>query len=346
MSEFLIVSYHAGLLPLAQRLRNEGHSVDVIVWRKRFERAWGDRLDPTLRGSQGEMNRERLQGVLEKVAASGTIVLSDVAPGSGAHEMLSQLPTTKYLRVEMEPPQVGEPFDLRAGWWFDGEHLIEPHLLIYDVGVWPGGLGPQLPGGLTLVMPDPGVDLGFLDELKAPFEDQLKVASFKGLVNLGLGRDPMTGGLRLSQVRAGWPFLHLEAWLSSTERVGRVLAGDAPPRPTAKYTVVLPVSVPPWPNPQGSAEVVQIGGLPPQLQGWNFFYDFEPHEDTQELWTAGLDGLVCIARGEGRSFETARMHALGVAQQIQLPEKQWRPDCGLRVPTVLAQLERLFDLTI
>jgi hypothetical protein len=195
-------------------------------------------------------------------------------------------------------------------------------------------------------MPDPGTDLGFLDELIPPFEDQLKAGSFKGLVNLGLGRDPQSGGLRLIQLRAGWPLLHLEAWLSSTERVGRVLTGEALPRPTAKYTVVLPVSIPPWPSPQGSAAVVKIDGLTTPLQGWAFYYDMAPNEQRQELWTAGLDGLVAIVRGEGRSFETARFHAVGMAQQIILPEKQYRPDAGLKVPVVLAQLERLFGLVL
>ena len=317
----------------------------MIVWRKRFERAWGERLDPTLRGSQGEMNRERLQGVMDRVAQSETIVLSDVAPGTGAHEMLSSLPTTKFLRVDTGPTE-GEPFDLRMGAWYTGEKLVDPHLLVYDVGAWPGGLGSQVPGGLTLVMPSPETDLSFLTPLVQPFEDQLKSLEFRGLVNIGLGRDPMTGGLRLAQLRAGWPLLHLDAWLSSTEKVGRVLAGEASPCPTAKYTVVVPVSIPPWPNPQGAAQVVKIDGLPPQLQQWNFFYDVDPHEDTQELWTAGLDGLVCVTRGEGSQFETARLHALGIAQQIQMPEKGYRPDVGLRVPVVLAQLERLFGLVL
>lgn len=345
MSEFFVVSHHHGLLPLAQRLRSEGHNVQVVIRRRRFERAWGERLDPVLSNSKDELTLDRLHHTLRQTS-KGTIILSDVEPGSSVHQILSEFPeAVKYLREDLDPSE-GAPFDLRAGWWFDGEHLTEPHLLIYDVGVWPGGLGPQLPGGLTLVMPNPGMDLGFLDELAQPFEDQLKAAGFRGLVNMGLGRDPSTGGLRLCQLRAGWPMLHLDAWLSSVESVGRVLGGEAPAKPSSKYTVVLPVSVPPWPNPQGSAEVVQIGGLPPQLQGWWFWYDMAPDDARQELWTAGLDGLVGVARGEGSQFETARLHAVGLAQQVQLPEKQYRPDVGLKVPVVLAQLERLFGLVL
>jgi hypothetical protein len=345
VADYFVVSHHHGLLPLAQRLRSEGHDVKVVIRRRRFERAWGERLDPVLSNAKDELSLDRLHEALCKTQP-GTIVLSDVEPGSSVHQVLKSFPqVVSYLKEDLDPSG-DPPFDLRAGYWFDGEKLSEPHLLIYDVGVWPGGLGPQLPGGLTLVMPDERTDLAFLEDLVSPFEDQLKAASFRGLVNLGLGRDPMTGGLRLTQLRAGWPMLHLEAWLSSTERVGRVLSGEAPPRPTAKYTVVLPVSIPPWPNPQGSAEVTRIGGLPPQLQGWNFWFDMAPNEERQELWTAGLDGLVCVTRGEGQSFETARMHAVGIAQQIQLPEKQFRGDVGLKVPVTLARLEQLFGLVL
>lgn len=341
---FLVVSFHHGLLPLAQRLRSEGHTVHVVVWRKRFEKAWGERLDPALRGSAGEINETRLERLLAQAREGEWVVVSDAPVNSGPHRMLSKLPGA--LLVGELPGERSEGWDLRLGFWFDGHEVTRPHLLVYDMGLWPGGLGPRQPGGLSLLYPDPLDPLEFLEPLVKPIRDTLVERMWRGLVNVGLGRDPETGGVRLKGAELGWPQLHLDAWLSGLEETGTVLAGEAEPKPASRYTVVLPVSVPPWPIQGGAGKRIKIEGLPPALQGWWFWYDMGPDEERRELWTAGLDGLVGVARGEGRTFERARLRALALAQQIQLPEKQVRFDVGSKVPAVVAGLEESFDLVI
>lgn len=334
---FLLVSHRHGLLPLAHRLRSQGADVEVLVWKKRFEKAWGGRVSSILRGSEHEIHRDSLQGLSDRVREEGRLVLSDVPPSSPVKEIFEG---RGLFREEGEPFYPGS--DIRLGGWFDGERLQGLHLLVYDLGAWPGGLGAQVPGGLTLVRPQPSFrGREELEEMLKPVEAALKPLSFRGLVNVGLARSEETGGLTLKGLEAGFPPLHWDAFLSSLGNTQALLEGGEPPRLEAKYTVVLPVSVPPWPSPGTSGREVKIEGVPPQIQGWFFWYDVQMRENPPELWTAGLDGLVGVARGEGENFETARLHAVGLAGQLWVPERQFRGDAGGRVALTLAQLENL-----
>ena len=68
---YLVITHHHELMPFANRLKSQGHQVDVIVWRKRYEKAWNGRLTKTLRMSEGQVNEESLSPWVQ-AANSGT----------------------------------------------------------------------------------------------------------------------------------------------------------------------------------------------------------------------------------------------------------------------------------
>ena len=221
-----------------------------------------------------------------------------------------------------------------------------------DRGAWPGGTGPPILGGISLVLPDPDMDLGFMDELWQPVVDQLKAQSFKGLVQAGMQQSTETGGLELHGVEAGWPWLHIHAWLAELVNLDQVLTGSPPHHePGVRYVVALPVSVPPWPiwpvQPKSLAQAdLLVGGLTPQDASHFFWHDVTIDEQAHELRGAGQDGLLGVATGSGHSLELARALALGRAGRLAVPNKQHRGDVATQTAAILASLELQFGLRI
>lgn len=371
--KFLVLSNRHALLPLAHRLRSEGHEVRLLMRKRRFERAWGAMAQPLLRHSKDEFSYAQVEPLAAAVKAGEYTLISDVpssssfsrlfadcggylkldvgsggrgGSGSSGEEAGGEAGAASEAAAASATPGSSASGAVRVGWWFDGEFLRSPHLLVYDLGAWPFGLGPQVPGGLTLITPTASAELGFLDEPSEPLAKRLKQRGFRGLVNAVVDRDPRSGGVGLYGVEAGWPDLHTAAWLSSTEHVGEVLGGSRTDGPTSRYTVVLPVSIPPWPSLRGEAEVQGLEDLHPSLQGKFFWYDITPDPETRALRTAGLDGLVAVARGEGGTFERARRTALALTQALPLHEKQYRPDVGSKVPEVLGLLEQTYGVVL
>lgn len=112
---------------------------------------------------------------------------------------------------------------------------------------------------------------------------------------------------------------------------------DPFPKP---FTVVLPVTVPPWPGrPAESPEPQPLKGLTGAQMSRFGLHDIQLDEESQRVYAAGLDGFVGVARGTGHTFELARGLALEVALAAQLREKQLRPDVGQHMGGALAALE-------
>ena len=348
MTDFLVLSYEHGLLPVAHRLqRVEGETVHVLVKKKRYERAWSGRFPNTVRGEHGEIQAESLEPLVAQAERGELIVLSD---SPWADTVLSNAQRV-FGTLELGDGGNWAPSGpLRVGGWWTGEGggpLLAPHLLVVDQGCWPGGLGPSIPGGLTLARISSPTALALFDQLTKGAVELLQGTKFRGLVQVGLQQGE-AGAVAQGMV-AGWPWLHTQAFLSELEGFGAVLRGERPPALPSRFVTVLPVTLPPWPNPRPSppavgAARVPIGGLTPQQIARVFWQDAEVREG--ELWTAGLDGLVGIVRGPAESAVLARGRALEIALRMDLPEKQLRPDVGQRVEEVLASLEQTLGVTL
>lgn len=338
----LVASLRHGLFPLAHRLRREGHDVEALSWRPRFERAWDGSFRKLLRHSDGTLDADALRPMVEAARRGEAAILTDVRRVA---ELFAGTPRL-FAQVDLGLPK---PVDrLLLGGWYDGEHIQAPHLLVADQGVWTGGGGPTWLGGLTLVRLGSNQTGGvghtfpsFVGGAVRAATERLKSASFKGLFHLDVLEEPTTGELHLHGLSAGWPFLHLHAFVAELENLDGILTGEIP-RLTHKFVTVLPVSVPPWPSEKRSdMEIgVPIEGLTSQQQGRCFFHDITVDVEAHKLRTAGLDGLLCVATGAADSTPAlARARALELAVRMQIPEKQYRGDVGLQVDAVLATLE-------
>jgi hypothetical protein len=339
--EFLVVSHKHGLLPVANRLLSAGEETQTIVWKHRFEKAWQGKITPALRGSKGEVRQDTMQLVTESVNSGQTILVTDMSELEGFDSA-----PLRYHRVRSPEEPISS---VRLGGWFDGEKFQQVHLLLVDRGAWPGGLGAGVDAGLTMVLPDPDwFPRDLLDELWQGLAEKLKSAGFRGLVQADVNQSPETGGPELGGWLAGWPWLHTQAFLSELENLPELLKGDIPEYPKdTRYTVVLPVSIPPWPYVKSAgAEVYPVEGLTNQDMSRFFWHDIQVDSEHRELKSGGLDGLLGVSRGSGWSFELARQQALGQAFRLSVPEKQFRPDIGVWVPEALGTLERNFGLRL
>lgn len=331
---FVVASLRAELLPLAHRLRREGHDVDALVWRERYEAAWEGALSKSVRHSDGTLELAALEQRLREADR----VLTSVRR---IHELCSTAYAVAPKLTEAEPHD-----RLLLGGWFDGEQIQAPHLLVADWGVYPGGLGAHVLGGLTLVRlgesggetrPNANYPAFVGGAVQAAIE-RMKSVSFRGLFHFDVEEDVASGELRLRGLSAGWPELHTFAFVAELENLADTIAGIRP-KLLHKYVSAIPVSIPPWPNErQGKGEVLAIEGLTPTQQGQLFWLDMAV--EGRKLRTAGLDGLVAVAIGASDSTPAlARLRAVELAQRLQVSGKQFRSDAGAAVDSVLATLE-------
>jgi hypothetical protein len=244
---------------------------------------------------------------------------------------------------------------MRLGGWFDGEKLRGHHLLIVDRGAWPGGMGPAIDGAMTLIRVDIPASIEMVDTLTEKWQDELKAGGFRGLVQWNLNFQTESGEPEADRMEAGWPFLHTHAFVSEMEDFSGLLAdptapGTVGPRTLLprKFVTVYPISRPPWPTRKARFrfDLVPIQGLTPPQMGRVFWHDVQVQPEDQSISTAGLDGLVGIARGAGDTNELALVRALEIGLRLRLPEKQFRSDVGRQVQSALAELEGRFGVLI
>lgn len=350
---FLVASMRAELLPLAHRLRREGHEVEALVWRSRYEAAWGGEIGKLARHSDGTLMAEALRPQVEAAAAGELVVVTTV------RRVAELFHAARRICAVLEPPPKSiVPNDrLLLGGWFDGESVQAPHLLVADWGAWAGGLGPAVLGGLTLIrLGGAGVSGGtapshpaFVAGAVQAATERMKSASFRGLFHFDMEEVPETGELRLRALAAGWPWLHTQAFVAELDRLSVVLEGIAAPKILHKYVAVLPVTIPPWPNEKRSDTTsgIAVEGLTPQQQGRAFWFDISVDKTAGKLRTAGLDGLLAVATGASDSTPVlARARAVELAVRMQVPEKQYRGDLGMLVDPVLSTLEERWGFVV
>ena len=320
---YLILSHTHHLLPVAQRLRREGATVEWAPWRSRYSRAWQGTLDTAL-GPDARRTEETLQPLIDMAAAGELTVLHDGPRWSELFRGATDQWGTR------EP--VGDLSPLRACGWWDGNDLHAPHLLVADLGAWPGGLGPRVEGGATLVR-------GWETLVRAawePYLDGLRASGHRGLVQAHLGQ-----GATVLWWAGGWEPLHLHAFLAALgdEHLGKALQGEVPVLPWA-YSVAVPVTTGPWPIAcdQHSPEVPL--DVPRELAAQASWHDFRVVEGKPMV--AGLDGFVAVTKGTAATLGLARHKALAAAMAIstKVPAPQLRPDTGASVEGALASLER------
>jgi len=344
VSSFLIISHTHGLLPLAWRLTCEGSDVQVIIDRDSYEkRAWQGKLTTILKRG-GKHQRNDREAVRTKAENEERIVLTDSprwAPDFAGYPHLFAM----VARPEGAPPL---PAQL-LGAWFDGEQFSARHLLAEDQGLWPGGLGPAVPGGLTLINPRhwPTTFEDALDRIK----DELKAQGYRGLVKVGVLLKPPPEGDEsegpeavVLGYQAGWNHLQTHALLAEagdggTPTITEALTGEAEPQLWHRFTVVVPVSIPPYPYRAASSE--RSANLPipePAVQcGKVFWHDMCVEDGVVK--TAGLDGLVGVVRASADNLSLALAQVRGWAGLFRLPELQVRVDVGASVDHWLGQLE-------
>lgn len=333
---FLVLSKQHHLLPFAQRLKREGHDVETIVYgagnRAKYEAAYSGVIEFALqKGQKGR--QEKLQTLVEAAAGGLGVVLTDDLRAARDFRSAAYI----YPRLkETEAPKG----PLRLGAWFNGEQFVAPHLLVVDEGLMPGGLGADCESGLTLVR----LNVSHLTEMDSLVDD-LKSRSFRGLCQWGLRVESGRLDRDMTQL-LGWPSLHTHAFVSELEDFGGLLTGAEVVLPK-KYVVVSRLTQPPWPYPvMHSHGQVPIEGLNDEQSGQVFWHDVGVNQTTRTMGTAGLDGMVGVARGAAGSCELAQARCMAIAQAATFPEKQYRTDTGSRVRHALALLEEQLGLEV
>lgn len=341
--KFLVLSREHHLLPLAHRLRNiEGAPTEVIVWKKSYENAWDGMIEKDLMSSKRELHTDSITKLVERAVAGELIVVHDVP---------SLASTNAFEEAEhaycIEPSE-GEPSALpvRLGWWNTTEGSGAMHLLVYDMGAWPGGMGRSIPGGVTLIKLE-GEGLVFF---QAMAKDHY-APSFQGLINVELVEDG--GELRFGKYELGWPHLQTQAFMGAVSTDWTHILGFpyAEPLIEKQYTVAQPLSVPPWPtNPSAKVLGRSVKDLPIELNAklhkHVYWHDVWVDKENKTLFTAGLDGLVGIVHASADTFEGARQRALSIAALVGVKEKQFRPDIGHLVQPLLASLEENYGVVV
>ena len=327
----LVISHRHELIPIANRLRSQDNETDLIVWRQRFERAWDGMINPTISRARGEISDETLDVCREQVANGGVSLLTNVYNLTGFAGRV-------FGRIQTQVEPAGQ---FRLGAWWD-DRVKAPHVLFYDMGAWPQGLGAWVPGAVTMMIPQGEIDFEFLEELLKPVTSQLKAQEFRGLFNTDLIVNPDDASLAFHGLDAGWPFLHMHAFVSELENLGALIDGeDAVFTEGIKFVTCIPVTVPPYPA-DGKAAEFPIEGLTPKDIANYFWHDVTVDKKGAKLDSAGLDGFLGVAWGAGWSNELARGRALQRAAAMRVPEKQFRVDAAARVGEWLGVIEQEF----
>jgi hypothetical protein len=334
--KYLVVTNKHELHPLANLLLSEDLDVDVVVWKRRYEAAWAGRLNLVGKFSQGEMSRETWDPYKELAKAGELVVLTNVPR---VWDIFGIQPEEVPPWFFGSQPSEGMVEPIRFGGWVHQGEICLPHILVYDLGLWPGGLGPQLPGGVTLIslQGDEWQRVLPVDELHRG------VTAHQGLFNAQFETLP-TGELGLSGLEFGWSWLQTAALVANVSTL-QSLVGFSPSMDAQlehKYSTALPFSIPPFPVVQGKAPAgLEMQGLSEAQVATTLWHDVVIDQENRSLVSAGLDGLLGVSSGSGHTHLRAAGLALSVPQGLEVPELQWRVDLGHSVALAEMTLENL-----
>lgn len=336
MSEYLVLPRRHHLIPLAWRLKGEGHTVGVLPRSDRYERAWDGLFDKAFKG-QEKRDREEMAQLVEMAKTGQFTILTDCEKWQAQFEGAERVfgPTG-----ENPIPNEWRPAPVQVGAWRTGDGRdILPHLIVRDLGAWPGGMGPcvtagvlsewwgewRIPAGLAPAFEDEGWEV----EVPPGLWQRDIIANEAGVVSFGAPR-------------GGWELWQSQLLLSQVESLGGLLEDRPQGEAKGRFAAALAVSVPPWPNDKArSAPVLISGPSREQRQSVLSWFDVRKVGEMKVLETAELDGLVAIARVAANSIQWAGAQVLDVAQAFELPERQYRPDLGTAWNLVQGQLGRL-----
>jgi hypothetical protein len=297
----------------------EGHEVSVIVWKDRYEAAWEGLIPKLLTGK--EKGKENLLALADLAKDGKMIVLVDSEKG---REIFKE---AKYLYGGGGDTSLSSP--IAVGGWMGPNGILQgtAHLLFRDIGLWPGGMGSSIVAGAT-VAPLPPAFEELLGVLRLP------VGLFSwDIVPKGGGGELEFGNL----AHSGLPWMHAHAFVSELSDFGGALMGLEEPHLERPYTVAIATSQPPWPLLGANSPTPFPLTVSREDQREVFFHDVRLTDG--KLTTAGVDGLVGVVRGAGRTLETARRTALERAGRLGFPERQFRADVGVGVAAALAGLD-------
>lgn len=321
MARFLVCTHKHGLTPFAHRLRTEGHEVEIVVWQPRYNKAWDGDFREVARNSKSKPSKSGLRALQESLDADpSTILVTDIWD--------LELTTKRSFRVGHATEKESTSL-LRVGGWLDSSGtLYAPHLLVYDYGIWPGGMGRHLPAAVTLAFVSGSaadMALGLLSKA---------TTHAPGLLEVDLEQDEF-GELQVVNSSVGWQWLQVHAFVSELENFGELLQGIPPQfSEGSKFVTALPVTIPPWPELGRAADEVEIQTTA-DTRSHTFWHDVALDAEAQGLRSAGLDGVLGVPRGAGSSPSLALRKALAVADSIGVQQKQWRPDIGQTVTPML-----------
>ena len=341
---FLILSNRHYLLPLANRLTKEGHDTQVLMYHsskgKQYEQAYEGVIELAGHRSNNKDWQAKLAALKEMAQEGECIVVTDSWQASQEFSQAQVLFPMGSLKLTPQPTD-----SVRLGAWFNGQDFEAEHLMVCELGPWAGGVGQQsVLGGLTVVRLSQH-DRTLLPDLTAQAED-LSERNFRGLVQWSL--DGTSGELKLGSERAlGWQPLHGHAFMNEMDNLGDVMGGGSEAWLPTRFSCVLPVSQPPWPNHPAKFERGYNGPvhLPQEAHGHVLWHDVRVDTEAREVMALGLDGLVGVVRAGFNSFELARETALGVARSMDFPDRQYRVDFGANVPGVLGAMEQAFGFS-
>ncbi len=323
--KFLVVSRRHELLPFANRLLNEGHEVDVVVWKKRYEASWAGRFN---------LVRDKPdQDFYDRYRQSGYVLLTNTWVASERFGEGFGIFVTPELKNEF-----------RLGGWITAGGTHEgQHMAVVDRGAWIGNQGPNLDAATFLIRVLPEVSNDLLD---TSFEQARHITHDLGFTGLWQADFALTvDGPVLTGIEMGWPMLQAHAFFSE-QNMGDVLTGQAEAHLPKRITGAVALTVPPWPNQQGGAsQGSELTGLTMQQLGRVWWHDVVVDQANQSLSVAGLDGLVGVATGSADTALLARSQALSIPSVVGLPEKQYRSDAGSRLDVVLGQFEEQFGVS-
>lgn len=319
MADYLVLPRRHHLIPLAWRLKGEGHTVGVLPRSDRYERAWDGLFDKAFKGPE-KRDREEMAQLVEMAKAGQFTILTDCEKWQAQFEGAERL---YGVAGENPIPNEWRPHPVQVGAWKlpSGEDIL-PHLMVRDLGAWPGGMGPRVTSGVLSEW------WSGVEDLPEVFRRGFEAGGPPGLWQRDLLVAP-NGEVSFSPVRTGWELWQSQLLLSQVETLGQLLDPSQPfEGKPSRFAAALAVSVPPWPNDKARSAPVLVSGPTREQRSLVSWFDVRKVGEMKVLETAELDGLVGIVRASAPSIQWAGAQVLEVAGAFELPEIQYRPDFG------------------